>query len=64
MVPIRSAEDKAAMRAFEAILSRKDEVSYLQDLLSEREAAALLDKLHSFARWTEKIFRTLEEGTR
>ena len=38
VVPIRSSEDKAAMRAFEVILSRKDEVSYLQDLLSQRPA--------------------------
>lgn len=45
IVPIRSAEDKVAMRAFEVILSRKDEVSYMQDLLSQREAAVLLDKL-------------------
>jgi cob(I)alamin adenosyltransferase len=52
------------MRAFEVILSRKDEVSYLQDLLSQREAAALLDKLRAFARWAEKTFRILQEGTR
>lgn len=64
VVPIRSAEDKAAMRALEVILSRKDEVSYLQDLLSQREAAALLDKLRAFARWAEKTFRILQEGTR
>ncbi len=64
IVPIRSTEDKAAMRAFEVILSRKDEVSYMQDLLSQREAAVLLDKLHSFARWAEKTVRNLQAVTR
>ena len=64
VVPIRSSEDKAAMRAFEIILSRKDEVSYMQDLLSQREAVILLDKLHSFARWAEKTFRNLQAGAR
>lgn len=63
-IPIRSIDDKAAMRAFEVILSRKDEVSYMQDLLSQREAAVLLDKLHSFARWAEKTFRNLQAGAR
>ncbi|HVW69375.1 MAG TPA: hypothetical protein VHB68_10400 [Steroidobacteraceae bacterium] len=37
-IPIRSIDDKAAMRAFEVILSRKDEVSYMQDLLSRSPA--------------------------
>jgi len=63
VVPIRSVEDRAAMRAFEVILSRKDEVSYMQDLLSQREAAVLLDKLRSFARWAERTFRNLQAGT-
>jgi hypothetical protein len=52
------------MRDFEVILSRKDEVSYMQDLLSQRVAAILLDKLQSFSRWAEKTFRNLQAGAR
>lgn len=62
VIPIRNTEDKAAMRSFEVILSRKDEVSYLQDLLSQQEAAALLDKLRAFARWRRRPFGLCNKG--
>lgn len=48
VVPIRSTEDKAAMRAFEVILSRKDEVSYLQDCsTSEKPQRCSTSSAHS-----------------
>ena len=61
VVPIRTAEDKAAIRAFQAILNRKDEVSYADDIIDESEAAALLERLRTFARWTDKTFRDIKQ---
>lgn len=60
VVPIRTTEDKAAMRAFQAILNRKDEVSYADDILDAREAAALLERLGRFARWADKTFLDIQ----
>lgn len=60
VVPIRTAADKAAIRAFQAILNRKDEVSYADDILDESEAAALLDRLRLFARWAESTFQDIQ----
>jgi hypothetical protein len=59
-VPIRTAADKTAIRAFQAILNRKDEVSYADDILDESEAAALLDRLRIFARWAENTFHDIQ----
>ena len=59
IVPVRTAADKAAIRAFQAILNRKDEVSYADDILDESEAAALLDRLRIFARWAESTFQDI-----
>lgn len=61
VVPIRTTEDKAAIRAFQAILNRKDEVSYTGDILDESEAAALLDRLRAFARWADKTFHDIRQ---
>ena len=60
IVSIRTTEDKAAMRAFQAILNRKDEVSYADDILDARAAAALLERLGKFARWADKTFFDLQ----
>jgi hypothetical protein len=60
VVPIRTTDDKAAIRAFQAILNRKDEVSYADDLLDESEAASLLERLRIFARWADKTFLDLK----
>ena len=60
VVPIRSVEDKAAVRAFQAILNRKDEVSYADDILDETQAAALLDRLRTFSRWAEQTFQDVQ----
>ena len=59
VVPIRSVEEKAAMRAFQTILNRKDEVSYLDELVDEADAVNLLEKLAIFSRWAEKTFQDL-----
>lgn len=61
VVPIRTTEDKAAIRAFQAILNRKDEVSYTGDILDEAEAAALLHRLRAFARWADKTFQDIRQ---
>ena len=61
VVPIRTSEDKAAIRAFQFILNRKDEVSYTGDILDGSEAAALLDRLRAFARWADKKFRDIRQ---
>jgi hypothetical protein len=63
LVPIRSVEDKSAIRAFQVILNRKDDVSYLDELVDDAEAKALLGKLKAFARWAEKTFQALRRGT-
>ncbi len=60
---IRTTEDKAAIRAFQAILNRKDEVSYADDILDESEAAALLERLRTFARWADKTFQDIKQRT-
>lgn len=60
VVPIRTVEDKAAIRAFQAILNRKDEVSYADDILDAPEAAALLERLGKFARWADKTFKDIQ----
>ena len=49
VIPIRTVEDKAALRAFQTILNRKDAGSYLDDIVAE--AAALLERLGAFSRW-------------
>jgi hypothetical protein len=59
VVPIRSVEEKAAMRAFQTILNRKDEVSYLDELVDESDALNLLERLAVFSRWAEKAFQDL-----
>ena len=59
VVPIRSVDDKTAMRAFQSILNRKDQVSYLDDLVDEADALSLLEKLAIFSRWAEKAFQDL-----
>lgn len=59
VVPIRTTEDKVAIRAFQSILNRKDEVSYTGDILDEPEVAALLDRLRAFARWADKKFHDI-----
>ena len=59
VVPIRTTEDKAAIRAFQSILNRKDEVSYTGDILDQSEATALLDRLSAFARWADKKFQDI-----
>jgi hypothetical protein len=51
--------DKAALRAFQTILNRKDAVSYLDDIVDDAEAAALLERLGAFSRWAEKTFADL-----
>lgn len=61
VVPIRTAEDKAAIRALQAILNRKDEVSYADDILDASEAAALLERLGRFARWADKTFKDVQK---
>jgi hypothetical protein len=58
VIPIRTAEDKAALRAFQTIL-RKDAVSHLDDIVDDAEAAALLERLGAFLRWAEKTFTDL-----
>lgn len=61
VVPIRTTEDKAAIRAFQAILNRKDEVSYTGNILDELEVAALLDRLRTFARWADRKFQDIRQ---
>lgn len=60
VIPIRTTEDKAALRAFQAILNRKDEVSYADDILDASEAEALLERLGKFAHWAEKTFKDIQ----
>lgn len=60
VVPIRTSEDKAAMRAFQSVLNRKDEVSYADDILDARAAAALLERLGRFARSADKTFLDIQ----
>ena len=59
VIPIRTVEDKAALRAFQTILNRKDAVSYLDDIVDDAEAAALLERLGAFSRWAGKTFADL-----
>ncbi len=59
VIPIRTVEDKAALRAFQTILNRKDAVSYLDDVVDEEEATSLLERLGAFLRWAEKTFADL-----
>jgi len=61
VIPIRTTEDKAAIRAFQAILNRKDEVSYADDMIDESEAAALLERLRTFSRWADKTFQDIKQ---
>ena len=63
VVPIRTTEDKAAIRAFKAILNRKDEVSYADDIINESEAAALLERLRTFACWADKTFHDIKRAS-
>lgn len=62
-IPIRSTEDKAALRAFQVILNRKDEVSYAGEIMDEDEVSALLGKLQLFARWAENRVEDLRSRT-
>lgn len=59
--PPRTVADKTAIRTFQGILSRKDEVSYAGDLMDAEEAAALLKKLLAFAQWAEKAIEDLRQ---
>lgn len=52
VVPIRTVEDKAAIRAFQAILNR--------NILDAPEAAALLERLGKFALWADKTFKDIQ----
>jgi hypothetical protein len=61
VIPIRTVEDKAALRAFQTILNRKDAVSYLDDIVDDAEVAALLERLRAFSRWAEKTFADLRQ---
>jgi hypothetical protein len=63
VVPIRSITDKGAIRAFQSLLNRKDEVSYADDLIDESAAAVLLDRLRTFARWAESTFQDIQRRT-
>jgi len=58
-VPIRTAEDKKALKAFRALLSRKDEVSYADDIIGELGAQEMLDRLDLFAAWAEGRYAAL-----
>lgn len=60
VVPIRTPADKAAVRAFQSILNRKDEVSYADDLIDKVAAAALLERLQKFAHWVETTFQEIQ----
>jgi len=61
VIPIRTAQDKAAMRSFQTILNRKDEVSYMGEILDLKEVAALITKLEAFASWAEKTSADLQQ---
>lgn len=63
VIPIRTPQDEAALKAFQSILNRKDEVSYADDLVTELDAGALLERLERFARWADVRFRDLQGRT-
>jgi hypothetical protein len=57
---VRSAlKPTKTTRVFQTILNRKDAVSYLDDIVDDAEAAALLERLGAFSRWAEKTFADL-----
>jgi len=59
IIPIRSEEDRAAVKALRAVLTRKDEVSYADNIVGELNAAGMLDRLLTFARWATKTYEGL-----
>jgi hypothetical protein len=58
-IPIRAAEDKKALKAFKAVLSRKDEVSYADDIIEELDAQVIMGRLSVFAAWAERRYSAL-----
>ena len=59
VLALRSNDDKAAHKAFQALLNRKDEVSYADDLVTDLDAHALRARLQVFAAWAEQRYDAL-----
>jgi hypothetical protein len=59
VVALRSSDDTSAQKAFQALLNRKDEVSYADDLVTDLDAHALLARLQLFATWAEARYNAL-----
>jgi hypothetical protein len=59
VLSFRTPDDKTAQKAFQALLNRKDEVSYADDLVTDLDAERLLDRLDLFAAWAERRYDAL-----
>ena len=59
-IPVRTADDKRAVKELRAILQQKDEVSYTARLVRREDAARMLERLNGFAAWAEIRYAGLE----
>jgi hypothetical protein len=59
VLALRSSDDKAALKAFRALLSRKDEVSYTDDMATDLDADTMLVRLTLFAKWADRRYDAL-----
>ena len=53
-VRIHGEADRAAVKALRYVLQRKDEVSYMANLVRADDAARVLERLLEFADWAER----------
>jgi len=59
VVAIRTPDDKAALKALQAVLNRKDEVSYADDLVGEFDAREMMARLDTFAAWADRRYAAM-----
>jgi len=59
VVAIRTRDDKAALKALQAVLNRKDEVSYADDLVGEFDAREMMARLDTFAAWADRRYAAM-----
>jgi hypothetical protein len=58
-IRIHGDADRAAVKALRYVLQRKDEVSYMANLVRPDDAARVLERLLTFADWAERRYEQL-----
>ena len=62
MVRVATDADRAAIKALQYVLQRKDEVSYMATLVRPEDAARVLERLQHFGDWAERRYEQLGQG--